>query len=186
MVGFLWVHVLTGRQTLSLAKLSLGLCRYLMEKLRCCSQSLVLCWALLQQADVLRCCWMAFSFSPLQEMHRSPVKYLFFKLVNHMHCIYAPPRPPNLLWNWCCCSHRKEGFHCCCCSVFLVSCSMLFRQSPFPFPFHLAPWPVFFSEPPELIDFLAYLYYFSVIRSISHPPLRMRKLPQQQWPTERP
>lgn len=51
-----------------------------------------------------------------------------------------------------------------------------------PLPLPLSPWPVFFSEPPELINFLAYLYYFSVIfsLSISHPPLRTRKLPQQQ------
>ena len=31
---------------------------------------------------------------------------------------------------------------------------------PLPLPLSLSPWPVFFSEPPELINFLAYLYYF--------------------------
>lgn len=117
-------------------------------------------------------------FLPTPRNASFPSEVLIFQ-ASKSHALYICP-PPNLLWNCCCCSHRKEGFHCCCCSVFLVSCSMLFRQSPFPFPFHLAPWPVFFSEPPELIDFLAYLYYFSVILSISLPPLRMRKLPQQQ------
>lgn len=64
----------------------------------------------------------------------------------------------------------------------LDKASFLSPSLPLPLPLPLSPWPVFFSESPELINFLAYLYYFSVIfsLSISHPPLRTRKLPQQQ------
>lgn len=178
--------MLIGGQTLSLAKLSR---QYLTEKLRCCSQSVVLLPRIVATGRCAKVLLNGLFFLPTPRNASFPsVDEVLIFQANKSSALYiCPPICSEIA---AAAVTGRKDFTAAVAVFFLfliarcldkASFPFSFPSPPLPFPFPLAPWPVFFSEPPELINFLAYLYYFSVIFSlpISHPPLRMRKLPQQ-------